>query len=202
MKEVIEMWKTFEILRSCMSVLLCSDKLILFISSSQESFTWKKLLITVNTWTDLILLCPFPAEESSFFWEKLYKTELNKSSCESQGVCHLPGCDAQLKHEQRAPERGWETPALWTKPGNNSHIKCYQGPKKGSEGTRAQTACVYWSGSTRMIPQSPKQVKRCVCTALLFQSASRIPQSLKWEEGKWCRRGKEKESVKQRLESH
>lgn len=106
MKEVIETWKTFEILRSCMPVLLCSDTLILFIPSSQGSCTWKKLLITVNTWADLISLCPLPAEESSSFWKKLYKSELKEPCCESQGVCHLPGCEAQLKQEHRAPKSG------------------------------------------------------------------------------------------------
>lgn len=186
MKQVIEIWKTFEILRPYMFVLLCSDTLILFTPSSQGSCTWKKLLITVNTLTDLIVLCPFPAEESSCFWEKLHKTELNEPCCDSQGICHLPGCEAQLKQEQRAPKGGWEAPSVWIEPGNNSHIKCAKGPKLWCQSTNSLCVLLHLhQGDFHGHPDRSRDV-----SALLFQSASRIPHSLKRKEGKFCRGGK------------
>lgn len=146
-----------------MSVLVCSDRLILFISSSHGFCTWKKLLITVNTLADLILMCPFPAEESSSVWKKLHKTEQNKSCCESQGVCHLPGCEAQL-NKNRGLLKVAERPLLC----EQSHeirvlASVTRGQRSGQrEHEHKQSMCAGPSAPDFMVTETGQEM--CVCT--------------------------------------
>lgn len=120
---------------------------------------------------------------------KPYLNEQNQSSSQSQGLCHLPGCEARLKKEQRAPKSSWKAHDTWIEPGNNWVIPSVL--KEQRSGVRvnknAEQAVCRGPTSTDFCGHPGRS--RDVC--LHFQPPQSL--SLNGEEGKWCRGGKKSE---------